>query len=329
MKSLLRALAAVSAVLTLLPGAVWAETSSQEVSWETQVGRQRYADYLERGEVVPPQSPLYRTLDPIADAIAAVANRQYFAPFHFILLNEQTPNAFAIPGGNIYVTTALLSFLQNRDELAGVICHEVNHDIHHDVYAVFRATQRGRSPQDPELIAYERAAEMNADRGGAYTCAKAGFNPWGMVWNFNRYRQAMGASNDGGADHPSDEQREGALVALFHSHRATFGKFSDDVASATPLALPAQVAQHQYSPYQQYPSRQQYSQQYPQYAPQSPQYPSQQQYPQQYPQYAPQSPQYPSQQQYPQQYPQYPQQYPQYPQQPYPPPPPPPCYPGC
>ncbi len=326
MKSLLRALAGVSAVLTLLPGAVWAETSSQEERWETQVGQQRYTEYVQRGEVVPPQSPLYRTLDSIADAIAAVANRQYFAPFHFILLNEQTPNAFAIPGGNIYVTTALLSFLKNRDELAGVICHEVNHDIHHDVYAVFRATQGGRSPQDPELIAYERAAEMNADRGGAYTCAKAGFNPWGMVWNFNRYRQAMGVSNDGGPDHPSDEQREAALVALFHSHRATFGKFSDDVASATPLALPAQVAQRQYSPYQQYPSRQQY----PQYAPQYPQY-SQQQY-QQYPQQQSRQeyPQYP--QQYPQYAPQYPQQYPQYPQQPYPaypPPPPPPCYPGC
>ena len=268
---------------------------------------------MQRGEIVPPQSPLYRTLDPIGNAIAAVANRQYFAPFHFVLLNEQTPNAFSMPGGNVYVTTALLSFLKNRDELAGVICHEVNHDIHHDMYAVFQATQGGRSPQDPNVIAYERAAETNADRAGAYMCAKAGFNPWGMVWNFRQYRQAMGVSNNGGADHPSDEQREADLVALFQSHKATFGKFNDDVASATPLALPAQMAQRQYSPYPQYPSHPQYPQQY-------------LQYPQQYLQYPQQYLQYP------QQYPQYPQQHPQYPQQqypPYPPPPPPPCYPGC
>jgi hypothetical protein len=173
---------------------------------------------------------------------------------------------------------------------------------------------------------------MNADRAGAYLCAKAGFNPWGMVWNFRRYRQVMGVGNNGGADHPSDPQREAALIALFQNHKATFGRFSDDVANATPLAVPTQMAQRQYPPYQQYPSRPQYAQQYPQYQQQSyPQYP-QQQYPQyqqqSYPQYQQQSyPQYPQQQypQYQQQYPQYPQQ--QYPQQQYPPPPP--CYPGC
>ncbi len=249
MSIFVRALAGFSAILCLQARAAWPATSSPEQSWETQVGQQRYMEYMQRGEIVPPQSPLYRTLDPIGNAIAAVANRQYFAPFHFVLLNEQTPNAFSMPGGNVYVTTALLSFLKNRDELAGVICHEVNHDIHHDMYAVFEATQGGRSPHDPNVIAYERAAETNADRAGAYMCAKAGFNPWGMVWNFRQYRQAMGVSNNGGADHPSDDQREADLVALFQSHKATFGKFNDDVASATPLALPAQMGQRQYSPY--------------------------------------------------------------------------------
>ena len=275
MSIFVRALAGFSAILCLQPRAAWPATSSQEQSWETQVGQQRYMEYMQRGEIVPPQSPLYRTLDPIGNAIAAVANRQYFAPFHFVLLNEQTPNAFSMPGGNVYVTTALLSFLKNRDELAGVICHEVNHDIHHDMYAVFQATQGGRSPQDPNVIAYERAAETNADRAGAYMCAKAGFNPWGMVWNFRQYRQAMGVSNNGGADHPSDEQREADLVALFQSHKATFGKFNDDVASATPLALPAQMGQRQYSPYAQYPSHPQYPQQYLQYPQQYLQYPQQ------------------------------------------------------
>ncbi len=263
MSIFLRTLAGFAAILYLWPEAAWPNTSSQEEGWETQVGEERYMEYVDRGEIVPPQSPLYRTLDPIGNAIAAVADRQYFAPFHVVLLNEQTPNAFSMPGGNVYVTTALLSFLKNRDELAGVICHEIDHDIHHDMYAVFRATQSGRSPQDPEVVAYERAAEMNADRAGAYLCAKAGFNPWGMVWNFRQHRQAMGGGNSGGADHPSDEQREADLIALFQSHRATFGKFNDDVASAAPLALPRQPTRRQYSPY-------------PQYGQQQPQYPLQQ-----------------------------------------------------
>jgi beta-barrel assembly-enhancing protease len=286
----LRALAAFSAILCLEPLAARPDTSPQVESWEVQTGRQYYMEFMQRGEIVPPQSPLYRTLDSVGDAIAAVADRQYFAPFQFVLLDDQTPNAFSMPGGNVYVTTGLLSLLKNRDELAGVICHEINHDIHHDMYAVFQATQGGRSPQDPELTAYERAAETSADRAGAYLCAKAGFNPWGMVWTFRQYRHETGAGNSGSADHPSDAQREADLAALFRSHKATFGKFHDDIASATPLTLP-QLAQPQYSPY---------SQSYSQY-PQQP-----------YSQY-PQQP-----------YQQYPQQQPQYP-----PPPPPPCYPGC
>ena len=271
----LRLLAGFFAILCLLPEAAWPYASSREERWETRIGQQRYMEYMQRGEIVPPQSSLYRTLDQIGRTIAVVADRQYFAPFHFVLLNDQNPNAFSIPGGNVYVTTGLLSFLRNRDELAGVICHEVNHDIHHDMYTVFEATQ-GRSPQDPTVVAYERAAEMNADRAGAYTCARAGFNPWGMVWGLRQHSQAMGGSYSGGADHPSDQQREADLVALFRSHTATFGRFSDDVASAAPLAQPQRVAQRYYS---------QYPRQYPQYAQPYPSYPQQQ-----YPPYPPPPP---------------------------------------
>jgi predicted Zn-dependent protease len=264
MSIFLRVLAGFFAILGFLPQAAWPYTSSREERWETRIGQQRYMEYMQRGEIVPPQSSLYRTLDQIGETIAAIANRQYFAPFHFVLLYDQTPNAFSIPGGNVYVTTGLLSFLKNRDELAGVICHEVNHSIHHDMYAVFEATQ-GRSPQDPSVIAYERAAERNADRAGAYMCAKAGFNPWGMVWGLRQHSQAMGVSYSA-ADHPSDEQREANLIALFRSHNATFGQFNDDVASAAPLALRRRMAYPQYAqPYPQYPQ-----QPYPPYPPPPP-----------------------------------------------------------
>ena len=261
--------------------------SPQERNWEVQVGQRAYTTYLERGEIIPRQSQLYAILDPVANPIALVANRQYYAPFQFILLNEPEPNAFSMPGGYVFVTTAMLSYLRNRDELAGVICHEVNHDIHHDMYNVYQSTQRGA-----ETIAYERAAEVRADAAGAYTCAKAGFNPWGMVWNMRLHR-GMGQSEQIAAseDHPSDDQRLADLVALLTRDTAAFGKFRDDVAASVPLQNHRVFVQ---------PGQDEYAPQYPQ------------QYPQQYP-------------------PQYPMQYPsQYPSQ-YPPPPPPlpACYPGC
>lgn len=253
--------------------------------------------YAERGEIVPRQSQLYGILDPIAKAVAKVADRQYYAPFSFILLDEAEPNAFSMPGGNVYVTTAMLSYLRNRDELAGVLCHEVNHDIHHDMYHVNQAVERGERP-----IAYERAVEANADRAGAYTCAKAGFNPWGMVWNM-RLRHEIGESPQMSptADHPSDDQRLADLTVLLRSDPATFGKFRDDVAFAVPLRSTHVYARSTYSTGQPASYPVQYQPQYPsQY---QPQYPSHYQPPNS-PQYEPST-------------------------GPYPPPPLPACYPGC
>ena len=346
-----RAVAAIPLALCLWPQPSLSQTSvNQQQVWETQMGQQRYAQFQQQGEIVPEQSPLYATLDPIAKKIASVADPQYFTPFHFILIKQAQPNAMAMPGGNVYVTTGMLSFLKNKDELAGILCHEVNHDIHHDVYNVYQQTQGGRLARDPNAIAYERQVESNADRAGAYTCAKAGFNPWGMVWNLRMHEQTPMAAADASpnSDHPSDDKRAADLTALFQSDPATFAKFRDDVALAQPLNVaPMQVAQQygyqqpspQYPTYPQpgYPQQGYPQQQYPSY-PQYPQqgYPSYPQYPQQgypsspYPAYPQQGyPQqgYPSYPQYPQQG--YPQQGPPAQQGPYPPPPLPPCYPGC
>jgi beta-barrel assembly-enhancing protease len=286
-----KALAAAVAIFCSCTMTARADGISQaEGSWETQVGQAQYAQYQQRGEIVSQQSPLYAVLDPIGDAIAAVANREYYAPFRFILVNERVPNAMSMPDGNVYVTTGMLTFLKNRDQLAGVLCHEINHDIHHDMYRAYQIAPNAPPPAD-----FTRAAESNADRAGAYTCAQAGFNPWGMVWNFREHEGAAGPqSSGGGPDHPSDAQRLADLVTLLQSDGATFGKFRDDVAASTALATT--------------------------------QYPSNNPYPQQ------QQPPYPQQQQpYPQQQQPYPQQQPQYPANgaPYPPPPLPPCYPRC
>jgi predicted Zn-dependent protease len=180
-------------------------------------------------------------------------------------LNEPQPNALSEPGGNVYVTTAMLSFLRNRDELAGVICHEVNHDIHHDMYNVYQATQRGTQP-----LAYERAAETQADRDGAYVCAKAGFNPWGMVWNMRMHR-GMGQSQQmvAPSDHPSDDQRLADLTALLTRDTATFGKFKDDIAASVPLSNGHVFAQYPTQYPSQYPT--QYPSQYPMQYPSQPQ----------------------------------------------------------
>jgi predicted Zn-dependent protease len=57
-------------------------------------------------------------------------------PFTFRVLNTTTVNAFAGPGGFVYVTVGLLDLLESKDELASVLAHEVGHvSARHSVYA--------------------------------------------------------------------------------------------------------------------------------------------------------------------------------------------------
>src|SRR5471030_995243 len=99
---------------------------------EARIGQQVYAQLQQKGEIIT-ASPYYSILNPIAEQIKRVADPQYQYPFNFILVHEKSPNAFAVPGGNVYVTDSLMTFVKNREELAGVLCHETSHDIHHDV----------------------------------------------------------------------------------------------------------------------------------------------------------------------------------------------------
>jgi predicted Zn-dependent protease len=194
--------AAVFALCTSAP----AFADDAQNQWETQIGRQQFARRAQRGEIVM-SSPYYAQLNVVAQRVAAVADAQYFTPFHFLLVNERSPNAFSVPGGNVYVTLPMMKFAQNQDELAAVLCHEVSHDVHHDVYA--QLMQRQRLQRTAGLLSavmwnnpvgqmavgltagaqaatYTRSDESNADRAGAYTSARAGYKPYAMAELFSR-----------------------------------------------------------------------------------------------------------------------------------------------
>src|SRR6478752_7361833 len=98
---------------------------------ETELGQEMYKELTNKGEIIE-SSPLYDTLKPIADSISRVAQSRYSHPFKFYLVHETQPNAFATPGGNVYVVDSLLYFVKNTEQLAGTLCHEVSHTIHRD-----------------------------------------------------------------------------------------------------------------------------------------------------------------------------------------------------
>ena|SRR5215469_2566835 len=88
-----------------------AQASDQDQ--EVLMGQGVFNELKAKSEIVE-SSSLYDQLNPIADAITRSAQPQYNHPFKFFLVHEAQPNAFATPGGNVYVVDSLLYFVKNN-----------------------------------------------------------------------------------------------------------------------------------------------------------------------------------------------------------------------
>ena len=262
-----RLLAVLATALLTLSAAAPALAYTDEEQQELQIGQQVYQQLQQKGEIVS-SSPYYTTLNSIAARIAPVADQHYFVPFRFILVNESQPNAFSVPGGNVYVTTSMMRFVHNKEELAGVLCHEVNHATHHDVYNLYVKEQRlslyaglasllfGRNSglingginllANLQALHFSRDVEHSADYGGAYTCAQAGISPYGMVWLMQQFEaNPSGTPPEFLSDHPSDSHRIGSLDSEFASDPNTFSRFNKNIACSTPIGVAGWNDQYQ------------------------------------------------------------------------------------
>ncbi len=172
------------------------------------MGQAVFEELVKRAELVE-SSPLYDTLLPVIEPILKTAQPRYSHPFKVNLVHEPSPNAFATPGGNVYVTDSMLYFVKNREQLAGTLCHEVARTIHHDSMELLAKRERlagaglGAAillgPTRAHVLAlallghlqslgYSREVEARADLTGSDVCAAAGSNPWGSYGCFKNSR---------------------------------------------------------------------------------------------------------------------------------------------
>src|SRR5262252_1350726 len=132
---LLRALILASAALAwpvqAQQAAAPAKADGHPQDQELEIGQSVFDELKAKGEIIE-SSPLYDVLLPVIEPIMQTAQPRYNHPFKVYLLHEKQPNAFATPGGNIYVVDSLLYFVKNKEQLGGTLCHEVSHTIHHD-----------------------------------------------------------------------------------------------------------------------------------------------------------------------------------------------------
>lgn len=159
--------------------------------------------------------------------------------WRFEIVDQEAPNAFALPDGHIYVSRGLLELANSEDELAGVLAHEVVHVAgRHHAQQQTRATgvgllalpavvagaviggPVGQAVQAPVLVlgagvvaSYGRDQEREADRVGQRLAAQAGYDPSGLesyLVTLGRWTQArVGPAREPGFldTHPSTPER--------------------------------------------------------------------------------------------------------------------------
>lgn len=248
--------ASLSAIAMVGSASVPRAAQKAAVDDETQVGQEVFNELKAKGEIII-SSPLYDQLKPFATAITRTAQPSYDHPFTFYLVHESQPNAFATPGGNVYVTDALLYFVKNAEELAGTLCHEVSHTIHRDSMALIRKERQIErreigaaillGPTRAHVLAiallgklrslgYSREAESNADLMGADVCASSGYNPWGLVWLFQDFDAAdLAQVPQLLSDHPDNQHRVAAVEKHVRENPGMFASFSPDKKTAQPF----------------------------------------------------------------------------------------------
>jgi predicted Zn-dependent protease len=221
-------------------------------SQESQMGEE-YARELNAQLALVADPEINRYLSVLGDSIAAVSGGQV-AAWHFYLVDSRAVNAFAVPGGYIYVTRGLVERTEAMTELAGVLGHEIAHVVRrHSVEQMERAqranvgvtlacvltgvcgseaAQAGIQIGGAAVFArYSRSDESEADRDAVGTVVRAGIHPRGIVTMFERLlaerQRSPAALDEWFATHPTEEARiaevQKVIAAIDSTILATLG----------------------------------------------------------------------------------------------------------
>jgi len=155
--------------------------------------------------------------------------------YSFAVLDDVSPNAFALPGGYIYVSRGLLALVNTEDELANVLAHEISH-------AVFRHAAARQAMNDwlgpfslgfvrvAQLAGYSRDQENEADRAGQQIAAAAGYDPHGLgeflkrLDRVERLERGWSRLPTFYATHPTSAERIALTIGRAPHLRVTPGK---------------------------------------------------------------------------------------------------------
>lgn len=207
-------------------------TPEQEIAMGLQAAPQMAQEY---GGLHPDQKAqaFVKEVGQKVVASSEANNTPYQYDFH-LLADPNTINAFALPGGQIFITAALLSRLETEGQLAGVLGHEVGHVVaRHSaehlakqkltqglVGAAGVASDAGGARMAAAIgqmlnLKYGRNDELEADKLGVVFMTEAGYDPRALLGVMKILEEASGGSRqpEFSSTHPSPENRMQAIQA--------------------------------------------------------------------------------------------------------------------
>jgi beta-barrel assembly-enhancing protease len=194
---------------------------------EISIGRDVASRLLGAAPLVP-NAGLQRYVNHVGRWLAAQTERPDL-PWQFGVLDSPNVNAFAVPGGTIFITKGLLDRMRNEAELAGVLGHEIVHVLRkHHLKAIQKGAQSALAgdamsaalkdragPARDKLISFgtemysrglDKSDELEADRMGIVIAARAGYDSYGLP-SVLQTLQAMSA-------------QDSTLALMFKTHPA-------------------------------------------------------------------------------------------------------------
>ncbi|HMC31527.1 MAG TPA: M48 family metalloprotease [Candidatus Angelobacter sp.] len=127
--------------------------------------------------------------------VAGHARRKFDYKFHYVP-EEYLVNAFALPGGHVFIGKGLIQLMESEDELASVLGHEVEHIDNYHCVERYQLKARTKNLPLAELLTlpveifqagYGKEQELEADRDGTWLAVEAGYSPQGAIHMFETF----------------------------------------------------------------------------------------------------------------------------------------------
>lgn len=215
------------------------QTVSLSPEQEIAIGLQSAPSMAQQHGGLHPSNDLQAFVDNVGNKLVnnSIAQKTpYKYQFH-LLADERTINAFALPGGQIFITYALFSKLENEDQLAGVLGHEIGHVLgKHSNERITNANfwqvlAMGASSIDMGAVAQQygqgqllkngRGDELESDALGVKFMIDAGYNPNEMIGVMKILKTAAGPNRvpEFQSTHPDPENRIEHIKATIEKYK--------------------------------------------------------------------------------------------------------------